>query len=294
MAVERLEYPIEDSTDYGGRVVFKVIQEDEADLGELAKSSKSKTGDIAEKAKEIVGGDTEAARNAYNSHRGLINQTLKSKIPNRYLREVSLYLPIGLAFRDNVGYENTELLSAGTGAKAATGAAGLSYADAGNSAAAREVGSLALVAAAQKNAGLGSFARAGAGITVNPNQRSLFKSVNLREFAFTFKFLPCSARESEEVKKIIQLFREELYPEDIPAGGISLGYRFPNRFQIDIEYNKERVTSKILPCFLRDVSVTYNPSTMAMHDDGNFSEIDMNLSFVESRTLDKNQIKAGF
>ena len=82
MAVERLEYPIEDSTDYGGRVVFKVIQEDEADLGELAKSSKSKTGNIAETAKKVVGGDTEAAKSAYNSHRGLINQALKPKIPN--------------------------------------------------------------------------------------------------------------------------------------------------------------------------------------------------------------------
>ena len=42
-----------------------------------------------------------------------------------------------------------------------------------------------------------------AGVTMNPNTRSLFKSVALREFAFQFKFIPLSEQEHREVIKII-------------------------------------------------------------------------------------------
>ena len=51
------------------------------------------------------------------------------------------------------------------------------------------------------------------GVTLNPNTRSLFKSVALREFAFQFKFIAKSKKEADEVRKIIKFFRTELYPE---------------------------------------------------------------------------------
>ena len=291
MAVEELKYPVEDTSDYGGRIVFSVFEEEEPDLGEIAKTAQTKAKQTKEALKDVVGGENPAA-GLLEQFKGATNQALKGTQPSKTTREVSLYLPVGLQFRDNVAYENTDLLSGGVSALiagASSSAEGLKGQDATRQA------SLAAVRVAQKNQEAGNIARAAARVTTNPNTRALFKSVALREFAFTFKFLPCSAREAEEVKKIIQLFREELYPEDIPGlGGISLGYKFPNRFKIQIEYNGEEVTNKILPCYLRDVSVTYNPSTMAMHDDGSFSEIDMSVSFTESRTLDRKQIEAGF
>ena len=105
-------------------------------------------------------------------------------------------------------------------------------------------------------------------------------------------------REAEEVKSIIQFFREELYPTEIfdTIGDtkISLGYNFPNKFQISVEYNDEHVATKIKPCFLRDVGTTYNPQTMAMHKDGSFSEIEMTLNFQETKTLSRTDIQEGF
>ena len=65
-------------------------------------------------------------------------------------------------------------------------------------------------------------------MTTNPNTRSLFKSVSLREFTFQFKFIPLSEQEHDHVISIIKFFRTELYPEDItvdvggvPDGGFS-------------------------------------------------------------------------
>jgi hypothetical protein len=140
----------------------------------------------------------------------------------------------------------------------------------------------------------GAFRSAG-GVTTNPNTRVLFKSVGLREFSFAFKFLATSAREAEEIKEIIKLFRTELYPDtiNIPVGTseISIGYRFPNKFQITVEYDGEEIATRIKPCFLRDVSVTYNNTSMSMHEDGNFTEIEMSLSFQETRTLSRKDVE---
>ena len=51
--------------------------------------------------------------------------------------------------------------------------------------------------------------------------------------------------------------------------------------------------TKILPCFLRDVSVVYNPSGQAMHggDNPHFTEVDMSLAFTETRTLTRQEIE---
>ena len=140
----------------------------------------------------------------------------------------------------------------------------------------------------------GAF-KSAAGVTSNPNTRVLFKSVGLREFAFAFKFIATSPKEATEIKEIIKLFRTELYPENInlPVAGsnISIGYRFPNKFQIEVEYNGEEIATKIKPCYLRDVGVTYNNTAMAMHSDGNFSEVEMTLSFQETRTLNRKDVE---
>ena len=73
-----------------------------------------------------------------------------------------------------------------------------------------------------------------------------------------------------------------------------MGYNFPNKFQISVEYNEEEIATKIKPCFLRDVGTTYNPQTMAMHKDGGFSEIEMTLNFQETKTLSRTDVQEGF
>ena len=79
------------------------------------------------------------------------------------------------------------------------------------------------------------------GVTLNPNTRSLFKSVALREFAFQFKFIPLSKQEYDTVREIIKFFRHNLYPENIVIKigeqDASIGYKFPKRFHLKILYD---------------------------------------------------------
>lgn len=138
-----------------------------------------------------------------------------------------------------------------------------------------------------------------AGVTVNPNTRSTFRGVNLREYTFQFKFLPKSRKEAEDVEKIINLFRTFAYPETIEIGGVAAGYKFPDLFKIDIKVQmgegKETIVgNKLKHCYLRSISTNYNPSSMTFHTDGKPVEIDLSLSFQEETTLSRKDILEGY
>lgn len=159
-----------------------------------------------------------------------------------------------------------------------------------------------------------------AGVTVNPNVRSIFKGVNLREYAFQFKFLPKSQKEAEVVEKIINKFRTYSYPEVIDMGPVAAGYKYPDLFRIavyvehtekvlksgdigDIAESEEttetvtrrkRVGNRIKDCYLRSVSTNYNASSMAFHPDGRPVEIDLSLNFVEEETISRRDVERGY
>jgi|TARA_B100001094_G_C18170426_1_gene794759 hypothetical protein len=309
-AVKDLEYPLNNPDEYKGRLVFNVMEEPETDLGNLAEAASNIVKAGVDKLSEITGQTPAQTKQSVKEHKNGPNTSVPI-IKERPLismgRQVSLYLPAGLQYRDNVTYENFDLGGAGAGAEAAlqggSGAiaglieGGMSTLSAGlKGSANKDLAKLGAVKLAMKGPDevAGAFRSAG-GVTTNPNTRVLFKSVGLREFSFAFKFLATSAREAEEIKEIIKLFRTELYPDtiNIPVGTseISIGYRFPNKFQITVEYDGDEIATRIKPCFLRDVSVTYNNTSMSMHEDGNFTEIEMSLSFQETRTLSRKDVE---
>ena len=58
-------------------------------------------------------------------------------------------------------------------------------------------------------------------------------------------------------------------------------------------YNEKNVATKILPCYLESMQTVYNPSSMGMHADGSFQEVDISLNFREARTLSRDDIVSG-
>lgn len=310
LSLKDLEYPLNNPDDYKGRLVFSVMEEPETDLGLLADAAAELSKESIDKQKKALNTEnSEEVAKANTTFKGLDNLVITNDRPLIDTgRRVSLYLPVGLQYRDNVQYDNMDLAGMGgaaeSGLKSGAGAISAmvdnfkSTISSGLSGAANS--DVAKVATVRLTSALpdevsGAF-RSAAGVTTNPNTRVLFKSVGLREFSFAFKFIATSAAEAEEIKEIIKLFRTELYPENInlnlPGGNtVSIGYRFPNKFQITVEYDGEEVATRIKPCYLRDVGVTYNNTAMAMHSDGNFQEIEMTLSFQESRTLNRKDVE---
>lgn len=141
--------------------------------------------------------------------------------------------------------------------------------------------------------GIGSAVKNASRVSSNPNQRTLFENVNMRQFAFNFKMIANNAKEAQEIKNIVKFFREELYPEPIVTNsGIPLAYEFPNVFEIKIKnFNDDEPAPKIQNCYLANIQTVYNGTANSMHTDGNFVEVEINLTFNEIVAMNKKKVR---
>jgi hypothetical protein len=237
---------------------------------------------------------------------------------------VVMYFPLSQTFYDNIAYGSADLGGLGAVAEgaAASGSSELKAAALGalkNSANA-VISSLsditgALSSAAKTDAarlaaskvvgkfplGVGTAATLINRMVINPNTRTLFNGVNIREFAFQFKLISTSPTEGEMIQKIIKFFRKQAYPEayNVTFGAetnVALGYNFPDAFKITFHFRgaENKNIPRILPCYLRTVSHTINPTGGGFRNDGKPNEIDLTLTFSEFRALQSQDIEKGY
>ena len=232
---------------------------------------------------------------------------------------IKLYMPQALQIADTVNYDAVDLgLAGGAGLTALNngssllGAIGSALGEQAKSFgqlfglgsamginATAEMARVATARAASKlPADLRSAANIALQVKVNPNTRSTFTGVGVRNFSFTYEFIPTSQQEAETVQKIIRRFREELYPTAIPQdafeAGFPLGYEFPNLFEIKFMHgSKDLPIPQPLLSYLRGVNVTYNPTSASFHRDGQPNAIQMSLNFQEFRAMNKQDVMAG-
>lgn len=284
-------FPMDDASDYKGKLKFKAIKEH---------------------YKTVVGSAVDAALSPDRD--GLTQgeqKTTQTGRPSRtYLDQCDLFLPTALNFRDAAEYTNVDL-----GQLGAATALGIRAQQSGG-AILDEMGRKIL----ESFDGLGEAFRAGlesetaqvaalratsrvspsvagaieteTGITLNPNRRSTFKGIGLRRFNFSFQMIPTSAREAQRIKEIVGFFRHNMYPEasGLQAQDLSTVLKFPSKFEIEAWYGSKRVGSNVLPCFLEHINVNYNPNAMAWHADGEPQETVIELAFIEERALTKGDI----
>lgn len=155
--------------------------------------------------------------------------------------------------------------------------------------------------AGEATEGIAAGVKSNLRVSSNPNYRTLFSDVPIREFTFGFKMIPKSQAETDQIKGIIQFFRRELYPTKIlQSGNVSYGYNFPNTFRIRTYYDSQPIGHKYLDCYLTSISTRYNGESMAFVKDFNsggtpeFSDYEITLTFTEIRALDQNDILNGF
>lgn len=297
-------FPLEDAQDYKARITFTTFRDYLGSVGGL----------IANEIVQLSGQDETVDPAAISAFRGLQNQPNIAPLADRTVgKSVSLYLPPSLNFADGVTYDNAELglIGAGVATGLASGATGIGQLlraayDGANLSSIQSLFSRGLTSEGAQVAALriSSFVNQEAtgaietttGIALNPNRRSSFRGVNIRTFNFEFKLIPTSEAEAREVKNIVRFFRTELYPEasEIISEELNLSaaYRFPSKFNIRITYDGKPIAMKFLPCFLQQVQVTYNSTSgMSFHKGGDFQETNIALTFIEERTLSRQDIE---
>jgi hypothetical protein len=314
------KFPLENQDDYKGRVIFTAYKEDYKTVASTgfdlisSNARQSRVDQLVEQGVDLTFA-TKQAQNEKDQLNKLYNseasRDTRKPIPRRIgnKRRCQLYLPSTLQFQDRVEYTNVDLNVIGSAAAQALQQGG-SGADLLRSAFGNALPSFeslseavrtglqseaAQVAALRVARGLSSDVTGAiettTGVTLNPNRRQTLKGVGIRQFRFAFKLIPTSQKEAIEITKIIQFFREEMYPET-SGEGLQAALKFPSKFDIQLRYGNRKVATGILPCFLETVDVAYNPTNMGFHEDGNFQETDISLSFVEERALTKRDILA--
>lgn len=315
-----LRYPLNNQEDYGGTITFM--------------ARKLETTDLITRAKKLLSSLTEGPQENADAIQALANekrleefaQSNVDATPSRSQqqrpdistgRKCTMYLPASVQVQDRVTYSNTDLGLLGAGVRAGvmsgqsggeilggafnqlkeTGGSIIDLLFGGTSVSGQET---AQIAAMRLLPGTASGAISSAtGIALNPNKRALLSGPEIRAFTYTFKMIPTSQAEAESIEKIIQFFREEMYPDKIEQFGISAAYRYPSIFDIIMRYRTsagkyKKVATGILPCFLQSVDVNYNQSGMSFHRDGRPQEANLTLVFTEERALNREDVIKGF
>jgi hypothetical protein len=323
---QKLEYPLDKgAATVRAAVIFREKKIDPAGIGGLDISELvSNFFNFEREDKQSDGADTgdqektegDTAGDSQETNKNNQEAELKNRVVNFTGQSVTMYLPVALNITDSFAFENVELGTAGAAMMQGLSSGG-SIQDAILQGIKTGAGSitdilkgtntgdqarLAAVRGAQRVNKIGAAGDAvslAAAVSVNPNIRSAFRNVALREFQFTFKFIPKSPEEAQMVKDIIKLFRAAAYPESINiVDGVSGGYVYPHLFDVSFKYAKEdgsfaNIGTRLKDCYIRSINTTYNPGSMAYHDDGTPAEIDLSISLIEEKTVDRADVLEG-
>jgi hypothetical protein len=232
----------------------------------------------------------------------------------RITDSIAIYLPPNVKDATSVGYNNSEMgiigaAAAGSAsiidalrkgdmsklAKTAGGAATDLLATAGLNLGSEFIGTLAGV----DPEGIKGFAKKAFGQASNPYMEVLFEGVEMRTFTYNFTFSPRNADETEDVQKIIEMFRFHMLPE--LNGGSSAFMTLPSTFDIHYMYQvnpdearENNFYHKIATCVLKGCEVDYTPDGVKSFASGAPTQITMSLNFQETEMLTKQHVNRGF
>ena len=140
-----------------------------------------------------------------------------------------------------------------------------------------------------------------------------FKGINKRQFQYTFKMIPKSSQEAQNVRKIIFAFRNAMSPEfhDTERGLHGRHMVVPATFEIEYMYkgSQNKFMHKIADCFLETMSVNYGGDRFQTFPEENFEqqfpehnggrgaplvETTMTLNFREIELITREKINEGY
>lgn len=136
------------------------------------------------------------------------------------------------------------------------------------------------------NTSLDGILARSSGQIINPNMELLFNGVTLRSFSFSFDLAPRDERESDTIKRMLRIFKQNMQAKKSSDGGNSSGLflRSPNVFQLNYKTGRRNhnFLHKFKPMALLNMAVNYTGAgTYATYDDTTPVHMKLDLSFQE-------------
>lgn len=326
--IKTLQYPVDldSSPEYGGnRVLFFINVSGD---GKIAlKNNSAVVTDIPQGEQRKTAGRRvlEGGVSAANAISSTAASTLKSLTGaqwtppqievgspmKRLLSAISLYIPIDLTANYGVSWSEEDLMNSEANMEAVLGGLNAMTA-AAKSAKALVSGNLTQ---ATSNAG-DAFVETGKALSNfvtkklvntlrsmpavenatrvtpgNSKAEQLFKSVNFREFTFSYQFNPRSSEEARNVMRIVRMFRFHMLPEYKDEKEFL--YIYPSEFEVryyrgdkENEYLDKHFTAVLTQC-----NINYTPNGYyTTFPDGMPTQINMTLSFKELSVPTKESV----
>jgi len=194
---------------------------------------------------------------------------------------VSLYMPDSLSFQYAANFGEVSIMDAVASSKLPGIAAVAGFVQ-------------SVVDPTQGNAA-GRLALNKMGYAFNPQEQVLFQGIDFRTFEMSFTFSPKSAREAQQVQKIIKLFRTYAAPT-IVTGAAGFFYTPPGVFNLSFRKDGKinPNINKLTDCVLLSVNVNYAPNGWSSYKDGQPVQTTMDLSFKETVLVDRTKIEQGY
>ena len=141
----------------------------------------------------------------------------------------------------------------------------------------------------------------GMGAIVADRMEMAFKGIEKRKFSYTFKMLPRSEAEANEVKRIIDMFKFHMLPEMLDRNTRGRLMSYPSTFDIKYMYQnaENNYLNKVSECYLESMDVTYGGGDRYSTHEGNAIgapsvETTIVLNFAEIELITRERAEEGF
>ena len=140
----------------------------------------------------------------------------------------------------------------------------------------------------------------GMGAALTDRMEMAFKGIDKRKFTYTFKMMPRSQDESDEIKKIVDMFKFHMLPEMLQASSRGRLMGYPSTFDIKYMYQnaENNYLNKVSECYLESMDVdyggdryrTFKPTSAGAPP----TEVTITLQFGEIELITRERAIEGF
>ena len=245
----------------------------------------------------------------YYGSRTNMKQTISvERAPTRRLDTViTLFMPAEVKVRYGAKYDNvsigslTQLGSQVLGETTLTGAGEVLQKNSGDAMASIGQGLLGnIIGNIPSLTGAREALELSQGAILADRMELAFKGIDKRTFTYTFKMMPRSKKEADEVKKIVDMFKFHMLPE--MANGNTRGrlMSYPSTFDIKYMFqgNDNTYLNKVSECYLESMDVDYGGDRYRTYtpqgDGAPVAETTITLAFAEMDLVTREKIMEGF
>ena len=134
----------------------------------------------------------------------------------------------------------------------------------------------------------------------NPYQNTTYSGAGVRTFTFNFKMIAERPDDALQIKKIHEFFRTNMYAGRVGGREASSSalLKYPSVWEIDFLTgitDKGITPNKFLPAiyasYLQNFNATFNTTAPTWYKDGAPLEVDISMTYQESRALERNDIE---